>query len=333
MFPHLHSNLTFSAAITRFFTVGGVLLAIQLLSLPVGLACGKIRFSSVPPLFERGCYPALLNPSQTARAADARSSHALKDHLPSFRRPVRTLQGSFQGQREITLRPQSGSVIEGQLKRDIHIYLVDLTREQYVEIAVAQLEIDLAIAIWAPNGRKLAEVNESIGKRGAESFSLVADLSGVYRIEVSSANSESATGRYSVKVAALRTATTDDRSRASAGTAFREADLLLKNGSLESLRSSIKRYEEALQRWQAAKDQPNEVKALSRIASVHSRLDNYRIAHEFYTRTLSLSRTLQDRFYEAVALNGLGIVSWGRGDHKQALEYYRQSLEPRKASH
>src|SRR5204863_3142669 len=81
--------------------------------------------------------------------------------------------------------------------------------------------------------------------------------------------------------------------------AFEEGEILFKQGSAESLRAAVLKYEEALDNWRAASNKHGEVKALLGIASAYYRLDEHEKALDYYNRAFSLSRAAGDLSGEA----------------------------------
>jgi hypothetical protein len=72
---------------------------------------------------------------------------------------------------------------------------------------VEQRGIDVAVALFTPDGKKIGEVDGE-GTAGPEIFSAIAETNGPYGIEVRSIEKTAQTGRYEIKVEALRDATT-----------------------------------------------------------------------------------------------------------------------------
>src|SRR5687768_8869660 len=83
---------------------------------------------------------------------------------------------------------KSGSSAERQLTgTDQHIYRVQLTKGQYVRMVALQKGIDVVLALLAPNGERLSEV-DSYG--GSDTLFSVAESDGFYRIEVRATDKE-----------------------------------------------------------------------------------------------------------------------------------------------
>ncbi|HLO52151.1 MAG TPA: tetratricopeptide repeat protein, partial [Kamptonema sp.] len=108
--------------------------------------------------------------------------------------------------------------------------------------------------------------------------------------------------------------------------ALTEGLQLYKQGTAESLRKAIAKFEEALKLYQEAGDRGGEAVTLSSIGTVHSDLGEQQKALEYYNQSLSLFRAVGDRGGEAVTLSSIGTVHSDLGEKQKALEYYNQSL-------
>ncbi|WP_445246367.1 CHAT domain-containing protein [Microcoleus sp. OTE_8_concoct_300] len=113
---------------------------------------------------------------------------------------------------------------------------------------------------------------------------------------------------------------------AAAERAFTEGLQLFKQGTAESLRKAIAKWEEALKLYREAGDRRGEARTLTWIGAVYSALGEKQKALEYYSQSLTLSRAVGDRRGEAVTLNNIGLVYDELGEKQKALEYYSQSL-------
>jgi hypothetical protein len=71
-----------------------------------------------------------------------------------------------------------------------------------LHIVVEQKGINVVVALFAPDG-----------SAGPEPISIIAEAAGSYKLEVSSLEAKAEAGHYQVKIAELRSATGQDRSR------------------------------------------------------------------------------------------------------------------------
>jgi CHAT domain-containing protein/Flp pilus assembly protein TadD len=113
---------------------------------------------------------------------------------------------------------------------------------------------------------------------------------------------------------------------AAADKALTEAYQLSQQGTAESLRKALARYEEALKLFRAEGDRFNEAFTLYSIGLVYSKLREKQKALEYFSQSLPLYRAIGDRSEEASTLNKIGSVYLALGEKQKALEYYNQSL-------
>lgn len=112
---------------------------------------------------------------------------------------------------------EPGKPIERELTGDqTHSYSIMLAANQFLHVVVEQKGIDVVIALFAPDGKKIAEVDSPNGPLGPEPISALAEAAGNYRLEVRSLEAKAKAGRYQAKVEELRAATVQDRGRIAA---------------------------------------------------------------------------------------------------------------------
>ena len=113
---------------------------------------------------------------------------------------------------------------------------------------------------------------------------------------------------------------------AAAERAFTEADRLYLQGTAQSLRQAIAKWEEALKLYREAGDRRGEAFTLTNIGQVYSDLEEQQKALEYYSQSLPLSRAVGDRKQEATILNSIGSAYSYLGEKQKAREYFSQSL-------
>jgi CHAT domain-containing protein/Tfp pilus assembly protein PilF len=127
------------------------------------------------------------------------------------------------------------------------------------------------------------------------------------------------------RVFAQDAAQVDDK-RAAAISANDEGERLRKQGTAESLRKAIVKYEEALPLWRSGKDQAGEAETLTNAAQVYNSLGDKQKALDYFQRAISLWKVVGDAKSQAIALSGVGAVYYALGAHRQALDYLNQAL-------
>src|SRR5262249_23453593 len=135
-------------------------------------------------------------------------------------------RGASQSSRE-SISLEAGKPVERELSGGrSHFYKIDLTSGQYIQIGVSQRGIDVVVALYTPDSKKIDDTDSEHTTEGSETISAIADGAGLYLVEVSSTEKTAQTGRYEIKVKELRAATAEDKYRVAGETVFREAERL-----------------------------------------------------------------------------------------------------------
>jgi CHAT domain-containing protein/Flp pilus assembly protein TadD len=124
----------------------------------------------------------------------------------------------------------------------------------------------------------------------------------------------------------------DEATRAAADQAFEEGQQLRKQGTAESLRQAITKYEQALPLYRAVGDRQSEAITLNNIGYIYDALGEKPKALEYYNQALPIFRATGDKAGEAMTLNNMGVVYDALGEKPKALEYLNQSLPLRRVT-
>jgi CHAT domain-containing protein/Tfp pilus assembly protein PilF len=233
-------------------------------------------------------------------------------------------------QESISLEP--GKLVERELSGgQSHFYKITMTSGQYLRIEVSQRGIDVLVALFTPDGKKLGEVDGERTTVGSETIPAIAEPAGAYRIEVRSAEKAALTGRYGVKVEELREATAEDKYRVAAESLFREAEQL-RRGTLEERRKGIEKYQEALGLYRRAGDSRGEAETLDCIGRVHQSLGEIGRALDNLNEALPIRRAVGNRRGEAITLYNIGVAYYSLGESRKALEKLNEALPVARAA-
>jgi CHAT domain-containing protein/predicted negative regulator of RcsB-dependent stress response len=228
----------------------------------------------------------------------------------------------------ISLEP--GKPVEREISGgQSHSYKIALVSGQYLHIEVEQRGIDVAVALFTPDGKKICDVDGERAAVGAETVSAIAEAAGAYGIEARSPEKTARTGRYEIKVEELRDATVEDKYRVAADALYREAEKSWQ-GTLEERKNGVEKYHEALELYRRAGDRSREAVTLKRLGVAHFLLWELQKALEKYNEALQISREIGDRREEASVLTFIGGIYWTQGDWRKALENYNESLQLRR---
>ncbi|HEY6121668.1 MAG TPA: tetratricopeptide repeat protein, partial [Pyrinomonadaceae bacterium] len=222
---------------------------------------------------------------------------------------------------------------------EVHPYNLALKVDEYAHIDVDQRGIDLAVWTFDPTGKKISEVDAfRVGEK--EAVGIVAEVSGLYRIEVHTTFPKVPTGQYEINVPELRPATERDKVSYRGGMLIAEAFELERKQNQEAWRKAVEKYEAALPLWQSIKDIAWEANTLYLIAGVYITLAEKQKALDFANRAVSLAETAVRDSNEKNRTNALTVQAWaldtlGRahnefGDKKKAAELFNQALSIRK---
>jgi CHAT domain-containing protein/tetratricopeptide (TPR) repeat protein len=118
----------------------------------------------------------------------------------------------------------------------------------------------------------------------------------------------------------------DEATRAAAERALQEGAQLYQQGTAESLRQAITKFEEALPLYRAVGDRQSEAVILNNIGYIYSALGEKQKALDYYNQSLPLRRATGDKAGEAATLYNIGAVYDALGEKQKALEYFNQSL-------
>jgi CHAT domain-containing protein/Tfp pilus assembly protein PilF len=221
---------------------------------------------------------------------------------------------------------EPGKPIERELSGgQSHSYKITMISGRYLHVVVEQRGIDVAVALFAPDGKKISEVDSEHLVEGSETVSAIAEATGAYLIEARSAEKTARAGHYGIKVEELRAATAEDKYRVAGVLAFHEGERL-KDGPLEARRKSVEKYYEALELYRRAGVRSGEAGTLNRIGEVYWGLGETQKAIEKFNEALPVSRAIGARKVEVETLNYICLVYWSLGEIQKALEMVNEAL-------
>jgi CHAT domain-containing protein/Tfp pilus assembly protein PilF len=223
---------------------------------------------------------------------------------------------------------EPGKPLERELKGgDKHTYEIHAEAGQFLHAEAEQLGIDVALTLYAPDGKPIASMDSPNGNFGPEKISMITEASGIYTLEVSSGNKNVRSGRYRVTVEPTRVPNDQDRARITAERIFMEAAQLAAQGNASSLHSAIEKFTATLPLWHAAGDAYEEGLVQITIGESSYSLGEMQKALDSFTQALQLSQASGALDQEGEALDDAGDVYNTRGEKEKALDYYSRSLQ------
>ena len=255
----------------------------------------------------------------TAFSAWALSTHEIDSHVlhldipPASDRLRRTLVDS---PRERIVPGESVSrSINGSEK---HSFEIRLSRNEYVRFVLDKGDLDLRVAV-SPEVDKVAEGVPS--PRAVETFSIVADQSGIYTLTIWSLETEGYSGRYELRSDKPRMARPRDLLSLSAQRSLQSADRLCPTWKAESFKAAITKYIEARDYSRRAGDFKGEGAAILAAGDMLFKLSENRRSLVAYRAALRLGEDNRDVALQIKALNCISGVLIDLGQFEASLPY------------
>jgi len=217
-----------------------------------------------------------------------------------------------------------------------HVYEVALAAQQFAQLIVEQKGIDVEVRAISPDRRLYILTDNPNGFYGRETVSIVAQISGIYRIEVFS-NKAYPAGDYELKIEGPRLASASDEKRVIADRAFAEAQQLRgsaakrlsRKESVKEYNSAIGKYNEALTIWRELGDLRGQGYALTNTGRIYKILREPTLAFEHLAQALSCLREAGDRSGQAFVLNETGALHRDFGNVRDSLTTYDDAVKLR----
>ncbi|MEH2461620.1 tetratricopeptide repeat protein, partial [Nostoc sp.] len=114
--------------------------------------------------------------------------------------------------------------------------------------------------------------------------------------------------------------------RAAAERVSQEGMQVYQQGTAESLRQAIGKWQEALKLWQQVDDKRWEALTHLSIGKVYFDLGEKQEALKYFNQALPIFRAVRERIGEATTLTNIGAVYSDLGEKQEALKYFNQAL-------
>src|SRR5215813_9172465 len=112
----------------------------------------------------------------------APAATSLRPEAPPAQASASTRGATPSAQESDSLEP--GKPVERELSGgQSHSYKITMISGQYLRVVVEQRGIDVAVALVAPDGKKISEVDSEHQVEGSETVSAIAEAPGAYLIE------------------------------------------------------------------------------------------------------------------------------------------------------
>jgi CHAT domain-containing protein/tetratricopeptide (TPR) repeat protein len=210
------------------------------------------------------------------------------------------------------------------LKRELaggqkHTYQVKLSVDQFVNVAVEQQGIDVAVQVIGPDSRQIFSFDSENSRWGKEWAPLVAEAAGDYRLIVEPTQRRAAAGGYEIRIEEMRFATEDDRALQEAHKLYFEARRLRDADQYDEAIPLFERMIEIRKRI-LGPDHPDLAAAIHSLAVCYYYKGDYPKSELLSNRALVIQeKTLgPDNPGVAPTLNLLSLFHLNKGDYAKA---------------
>ena len=239
--------------------------------------------------------------------------------------PLAQTNVGAQGDKDVRVLEPSKAIDREMAGGQTHTYQITLQAGQFLHVIVEQQGIDVAVALAAPDGQQITEVNLSTGTYGREPLSHEVVISGDYKVVVRTIAATAPKGIYQVRSDVKTAATAQDKQRSSAEQLLAEVLKLNQQGAAAA-QPMLEKGQQALAIWRELADSYWEGRALHLIGNAYLFVGKYDQARSHYEQALQLYREVKNRIGEGNILINLGNVHYSLGRYEQARTYYEQSL-------
>ncbi|HKX28916.1 MAG TPA: CHAT domain-containing tetratricopeptide repeat protein [Blastocatellia bacterium] len=207
-------------------------------------------------------------------------------------------------------------------------YRIRLESDQFLKVVVEQEGIDVIVRISEPGGRQLLEVDSESRLRGPESVTLVAGMTGEYRLVVQPRLKGAPAGSYGVRIEELRAATENDRILDRARGLAEESARLQRAGKYDE---AYPRAEQALKMNEQVlgPDHVRVAATLKNLADLYWHKGDYERAWPLYRRAQAIWEKALGTEHPLVAysLHSLALIEYERGDYVSAERLFQRTIK------
>lgn len=209
----------------------------------------------------------------------------------------------------------------------VRVYEINLRANDYLRVLIIKGDLNLKATLLTGTGVKLGEFFSR--RYGPLRVSFISPITGLYRLELLSLETNASAHRYDLRVEGIHKANARDRKEALASWSYAEAERLRTEWSQRSLRAAIEKYLTAARGWQSISNQRRALEALEALGETHFILGEYPLSLRSYKKALKVSHAI-NRASAVSALNGIAYVYINLGDNPKAVAYcHRARALPR----
>ena len=204
----------------------------------------------------------------------------------------------------------------------VRVYEINLCANDYLRVLINKGDLSLKATLLTGTGGKLREFFSR--RYGPLRVSFIPPVTGLYRLELLSLETDASAHRYDLRVEGIHKANARDRKDALSSWSYAEGERLRTEWSVRSLRAAIEKYTTAASGWQSISDQRRALEALEALGETHFILGEYALSLRSYKKAVKVSHAI-NRGSAVSALNGIAYVYINLGDNPNALAYCRRA--------
>jgi CHAT domain-containing protein/23S rRNA A2030 N6-methylase RlmJ len=220
-----------------------------------------------------------------------------------------------------------GKTIQQNIKAgETHTYNLSLPSGMYGFVEVHQKTVNVAVTVYAPDGKQLRLVDLAGPIGLTEEFSLVASTATNYQLVIQGPLKFDYPGSYSITLKEVRPATDQDKARVEAETLTENALQLYLTQEREAKLKALDQFQQSVALWRLAKDRANEARSLYYVALCFNATSEYAKAAEAAEQGIPIAEAAGSKHWHAYLLDELGASYSNRGDRKKAFDIFQQAL-------
>lgn len=208
---------------------------------------------------------------------------------------------------------------------EAHEYSLSLREGQFVDLVVEQQGIDVILKLYQPGGDLETLVDSPNDASGPEPLPVLGETAGEYRLSIAAGNPADPSGRYTLRLLAVREAGAADRTRVTAERMFATGEGRRRTGTAESLAEATDWDRQALAKLHLLGDRNREAEMLFGLGDVHRLRDDWKQALERYESALSQFRQTGRTAWEARTRNNMGLVLLAERKTTAALAAFKDA--------
>ena len=131
--------------------------------------------------------------------------------------------------------PAAGEIAPGET----HVYRINLAADQFARVIVQQRGVDVALSLRTETGVLVATADDAESRNGSEVILVLTEAAGSFNLEIRADANGEAKGQYSVRLAQVRAASSQDRDHVLGQRLITKGNRLLAQRTAESRMAAI----------------------------------------------------------------------------------------------